>query len=102
MAGLAGAFYAHFITFITPEQFIPLITFYVWMGLVMGGSGSVRGAMFGSLLLMVFLEGSRFAKDWVPGVSEVGMASLRLAAVGLALILITLYRPNGLFGGSSK
>ncbi len=33
--------------------------------------------MFGSLLLMVFLEGSRFAKDWVPGVSEVGMASLR-------------------------
>ncbi|MGD6532027.1 hypothetical protein VWQ92_22670, partial [Xanthomonas citri pv. citri] len=88
--------------FITPEQFIPLITFYVWMGLVMGGSGTVRGAMFGSLLLMVFLEGSRFAKDWVPGVSEVGMASLRLAAVGLALILVTLYRPNGLFGGPSK
>jgi len=102
LAGVAGAFYAHFITFITPEQFIPLITFYVWMGLVMGGSGTVRGAMFGSLLLMVFLEGSRFAKDWVPGVSEVGMASLRLAAVGLALILVTLYRPNGLFGGSSK
>ena len=100
LAGLAGAFYAHFITFITPEQFIPLITFYVWMGLVMGGSGTVRGAVFGSLLLMVFLEGSRFAKDWVPGVSEVGMASLRLAAVGLALILVTLYKPNGLFGGS--
>ncbi|ADX45478.1 inner-membrane translocator [Paracidovorax avenae ATCC 19860] len=102
LAGVAGAFYAHFITFITPEQFIPLITFYVWMGLVMGGSGTVRGAMFGSLLLMVFLEGSRFAKDWVPGVSEVGMASLRLAAVGLALILVTLYRPHGLFGGKAK
>ncbi|GKT18028.1 branched-chain amino acid ABC transporter permease [Acidovorax sp. SUPP2522] len=102
LAGVAGAFYAHFITFITPEQFIPLITFYVWMGLVMGGAGSVRGAVFGSLLLMVFLEGSRFAKDWVPGVSEVGMASLRLAAVGLALILVTLYRPNGLFGGKSQ
>ena len=102
LAGLAGAFYAHFITFITPEQFIPLITFYVWMGLVMGGTGTVRGAVFGSLLLMVFLEGSRFAKDWVPGVSEVGMASLRLAAVGLALILVTLYRPDGLFGGKAK
>lgn len=102
LAGLAGAFYAHFITFITPEQFIPLITFYVWMGLIMGGAGSVRGALFGSLLLMVFLEGSRFAKDWVPGVSEVGMASLRLAAVGLALILITLYRPHGLWGGGKS
>ena len=102
LAGVAGAFYAHFITFITPEQFIPLITFYVWMGLVMGGSGSVRGAVWGSLLLMVFLEGSRFAKDWVPGVSEVGMASLRLAAVGLALILVTLYKPHGLFGDKSQ
>ena len=102
LAGLAGAFYAHFITFITPEQFIPLITFYVWMGLIMGGAGSVRGALFGSLLLMVFLEGSRFAKDWVPGVSEVGMASLRLAAVGLALILITLYRPHVLWGGGKS
>jgi branched-chain amino acid transport system permease protein len=102
LAGLAGAFYAHFITFITPEQFIPLVTFYVWMGLIMGGAGSVRGALFGSLALIVVLEGSRFAKDWIPGVSEVGMASLRLAAVGVALILITMYRPQGLFGGQKK
>ncbi len=100
--GMAGAFYAHFITFITPEQFIPLITFYVWMGLVMGGTGSVRGALAGTFMLMVFLEGSRFVKDWIPGVSEVGMASLRLAAVGLALILVTLYRPNGMFGGKPQ
>ncbi|MDB5893686.1 MAG: inner-rane translocator [Rhodoferax sp.] len=102
LAGLAGAFYAHFITFITPEQFVPLVTFYVWMGLVMGGSGTVRGALGGSLLLMVFLEGSRFAKDLVPGVSEVDMASLRLAAVGLALILVTMYRPDGIFVGKPK
>lgn len=102
LAGLAGAFYAHFITFITPEQFIPLITFYVWMGLIMGGSGRVSGALMGTVLLMVFLEGSRFVKDWIPGVSEVGMASLRLAAVGMALILVTLYKPEGLFGGKSE
>ena len=59
-------------------------------------------ALFGTFLLMVFLEGSRFVKDWIPGVSEVGMASLRLAAVGLALILVTLYRPNGMFGGKPQ
>jgi branched-chain amino acid transport system permease protein len=98
LAGLAGAFYAHFITFISPEQFIPLVTFYVWMGLIMGGSGTVRGALGGAVLLMIFLEGSRFIKDFIPGVSEVQMASVRLAVVGLALILVTMYRPNGLFG----
>ena len=47
---------------------------------------------------MVFLEGSRFARDWVPGVSEVQMASVRLALIGLALILFTLYRPQGMMG----
>lgn len=102
LAGLAGAFYAHYITFITPEQFIPLVTFYVWMGLILGGAGTVRGALLGSLVLMLLLEGSRFVKDWVPGISEVGMSSLRLAAVGLALILVTLYRPNGVFGGRAR
>lgn len=102
LSGLAGAFYAHFITFISPEHFIPLVTFYVWMGLIMGGSGTVRGALGGAVLLMIFLEGSRFLKDWIPGVSEVQMASVRLAVVGLALILVTLYRPNGMFGRSSS
>ena len=102
LAGLSGAFYAHFITYISPEQFVPLVTFYGWMGLNMGGAGSVRGALGGAVLLMVFLEGSRFIKDWIPGVSEVQMASVRLAAVGLALILVTLYKPNGMFGRSES
>jgi branched-chain amino acid transport system permease protein len=45
---------------------------------------------------MLFLEGSRFLRDIVPVVSEVQMASLRLAAIGLALVLFILYRPQGL------
>lgn len=98
LAGIAGAFYAHFLTFITPDQFVPLVTFYVWMSIILGGVGSVRGALAGTLLLVAFLEGSRFIRDLVPGVAEVQMASIRLAVVGLALILFMLYRPQGLFG----
>lgn len=98
LAGLAGAFYAHFITYLSPDQFLPLVTFYVWIAMIIGGTGRTSGAVAGSLILMVFLEGSRFARDWIPGVSEVQMASVRLALVGLALILFTLYRPQGLMG----
>jgi branched-chain amino acid transport system permease protein len=98
LAGVAGAFYAHFITFISPEQFVPLVTFYVWMSIILGGVGSLRGALAGTLLLVAFLEGSRFIRDLVPGVAEVQMASVRLAIVGLALIVFVLYRPQGLFG----
>jgi len=98
LAGIAGAFYAHFLTFISPEQFVPLVTFYVWMSIILGGVGSLRGALGGTLLLVAFLEGSRFFRDLFPGVAEVQMASVRLAVVGLALILFVLYRPQGLFG----
>ena len=98
LAGLAGAFYAHFITYLSPDQFLPLVTFYVWIAMIIGGTGRTSGAAVGSLILMVFLEGSRFARDWIPGVSEVQMASVRLALVGLALILFTIYRPQGMMG----
>lgn len=98
LAGIAGAFYAHFITFLTPEQFIPLVTFYVWMSIILGGVGSLRGALAGTVLLVFFLEGSRFLRDLLPGVAEVQMANLRLAIIGLALVLFVMYRPQGLFG----
>lgn len=98
LAGLAGAFYAHVITYISPDQFLPLVTFYVWIAIIIGGPGRTSGAVIGSLILLVFLEGSRFARDFVPGVSEVQMASVRLALVGLALILFTIYRPQGIMG----
>jgi branched-chain amino acid transport system permease protein len=98
VAGLAGAFYAHFITYLSPDQFLPLVTFYVWIAMIIGGTGRTGGAVAGSLLLLIFLEGSRFARDLVPGVSEVQMASVRLALVGLALIMFTLYRPQGIMG----
>ncbi len=103
LAGVAGAFYAHYITYLSPDQFIPLVTFYVWMAMIMGGVGRVSGAVVGALLLMLFLEGTRFLRDIAPdAVSGVAMASLRLGAVGLALILFTLFRPQGLVGDYTR
>lgn len=103
LAGIAGAFYAHYITYLSPDQFIPLVTFYVWMAMIMGGVGRVSGAVVGALLLMLFLEGTRFLRDIAPdAISAVDMASLRLGAVGLALILFTLFRPQGLMGDYTR
>jgi branched-chain amino acid transport system permease protein len=63
----------------------------------------VSGAVVGAGLLMLFLEGTRFLRDILPGVvNAVDMASIRLGAVGLALILFTLYRPQGLMGDYTR
>lgn len=98
LAGLAGAFLAHYLTYLVPEQFVPLITFYVWIAIIMGGPGRLLGMVCGTTLLFVFLEGSRFIGDFVPGISEYQMASARLWVIGMALILFILYRPHGFFG----
>ena len=102
LMGLAGALYAHYLTYISPDQFVPLLTFYVWISVIMGGAGRIGGALVGAALLTLFLEGSRFLRDVLPFVSEVQMASLRLASIGLALILFTIYRPQGLLGRTAR
>jgi len=98
LAGLAGAFQSHYLTFISPEQFVPLITFYVWMAIIMGGVSRLSGVVVGTIMLVGFLEGSRFLREIFPGVSEVQLSSVRFWIIGMALICTMLYRPDGLFG----
>lgn len=102
IAGLAGALYAHYITYVVPDQFLPLVTFYVWMAMVLGGVGSLRGALAGAAVLVLILEGTRFVRDFVPTVLAVEMASVRLALVGLLLMVFVLYRPQGAFGNPAR
>ena len=85
----------------TPD-YEPIVTFYAWMAIIMGGVGRVSGAVVGTAILMLFLEGSRFIRDLLPGVAEVEMASIRLGVIGLALILFVTYRPQGLMGDFTR
>ena len=97
IAGLAGVFYAHYLNFISPEQFTPDVTFNVWIAVIIGGSGRTLGVILGTILLVVFLEGTRFLNDFGIGFSESELGALRFIVIGAALVLCMLYRPAGLF-----
>lgn len=101
IAGGAGALNAVYVGYLVPDQFLPIVTFYIWMAMVIGGSGSNRGAILGSALLVFFLEGSRFLKDFMPpelALSDARMAAVRYLAIGAILTLVPLYWPRGLWG----
>ena len=49
--GLGGAAQAHFIGFIAPDNYLPTLTFQVWTMLIVGGSGNMRGAILGAVLV---------------------------------------------------
>lgn len=99
MAGAAGSLFAHFITFVVPEQYEAIQTFYVWIMVVFGGSGNNKGSLFGAFILISFFETTRFLKDflYLP-MSPERIAAARLIVVGIMLILLMRYRPEGIFG----
>lgn len=96
LAGGAGALYAHYIGYISPSQFLPSVTFYVWAGIIIGGSSHL-GALLGSVALIGLFEATRFLGDFgFDLISATDMANLRLIAVGVVIILFLKFRPNGL------
>ena len=90
---LAGVFYAHLNLFVNPGDLDPITTFYVWVAVILGGSGSNRGALLGGFVVVTIREGSRFINDvaWVP----IDGAPLRLLLIGLLIVLVMRFRPQG-------
>jgi branched-chain amino acid transport system permease protein len=101
VAAGAGALNAVYVGYLVPDEFLPIVTFYIWMAMIIGGSGSNRGVVLGSVILVFFQEGSRFLKDVLPVAymfSDARMAAFRLIIIGLALTVIPIYWPRGLWG----
>ncbi|RWQ61975.1 MAG: branched-chain amino acid ABC transporter permease [Mesorhizobium sp.] len=96
---LAGALQAHFTGFIAPDNYLPALTFQVWVMLIVGGSGSNIGAVIGSILVWAIWAGSgALTSVLFSPEQQARAASLQIVAIGVMLCVILLVRPNGLFG----
>ncbi|TIN18261.1 MAG: branched-chain amino acid ABC transporter permease [Mesorhizobium sp.] len=96
---LAGALQAHFTGFIAPDNYLPILTFQVWVMLIVGGSGSNLGAIIGSVLVWAIWAGSgTLTSILFPPEQQARAAALQIAAIGVMLCVILLIRPNGLLG----
>ena len=94
--GFAGALYGHFTSYIAPDLFAPLLTLYVKLSLLAGGLGNTIGAVVGAVLVVVFLESTRFVVPWIPGISAVQGAALRELLIAVALLVILRVHARGL------
>ena len=93
--GLAGCLWAHYHGFISPNQFLPLETFIIWAMVIVGGKGNNKGAVVGAVIIMIFYNSTRFLKDYLP-IEEVTLASLRMVAIGILIVLAMLFMKDGL------
>lgn len=99
LMGLSGALYAHFVGYIAPEDFLPILTFQIWTMLIVGGAGNNRGAILGAVLVWALwtLAGG-LLRELVPTAHQARAATLQVVLIGLALMGILLLRPRGLLG----
>jgi methionine aminopeptidase len=95
IGAVAGWFLALDLATLHPLDYEPIVTFYAYAILVLGGLANYWGVMAGAVIFWVIVEGTRFLDL---GISEVRLAAIRFAIAGLILILIMVFRPQGLFG----
>jgi branched-chain amino acid transport system permease protein len=95
LAAVAGYMLAINISILSPANFDPVLTAYAYVIVILGGLGSYLGVVVGSFFLIFVLEATRYIE--LP-LSDARIAALRFMIVGLVLMLLVVFRPQGLFG----
>jgi len=95
IAGLAGVFFTLFSTTLFPSNFEPIFTFVGFAILILGGLGSYVGVVVGSVVIAFIVSGTRFL-DFPLDADKV--AALRFVVIGLIIMGMMAFRPQGLFG----
>lgn len=99
LGAVAGLFYAYQFSFFSPVDFEPLVTFFAYVIVILGGTARTWAVPVGAVVFGVIFAGTRFLD--VPPLTlfdAAGRASLRLIIIGLLLIALMAFRPQGLLG----
>jgi branched-chain amino acid transport system permease protein len=99
--GVAGAMFSAFQGFVSPESFTLNESIIILAMIVLGGLGHIPGVVLGAVLLAIFPEVLRHTvaplQQMIFGKVIVEAEVLRMMLYGLAMVLIMLYRPKGLW-----
>jgi branched-chain amino acid transport system permease protein len=111
-SGFAGAIFASIFQFIDPFQFEFSISIMVLAMVILGGIGNIWGVLAGGIVLGVFDRGvSAQLSAWlrsigstlgIPVLATIDLSQSRLLIFGLALVILMLWRPEGLFPSARR
>lgn len=99
LAGLAGLFFAWQVSTISPDDYRTRLTFYAFVIVILGGKTNVLAVPVGAILFSLVFAGTRFLDFWpLSLISSGDRAFVRLMLVGVALVVLLIWRPQGLLG----
>jgi neutral amino acid transport system permease protein len=95
---------------VTPNSFEPKVTFFLYVIVIVGGAGTIVGPVVGALIfqflffffdsLMLSAQGQGYL-DWA-GFDATDAAQVKLVLVGLGLMALMAFRPQGIFGNKEE
>jgi len=92
-AALSGFLYATYISYIDPTSFNLDESIFIVSAVLIGGTGNLKGPILGAVFVVILPEILRFV-----GLPDSIAANLRMIIYGLSLVLLMLYRPQGIAG----
>ena len=95
LIGLAGSLHAFYYRYIDPTQFSSVVIAYAFIAVIAGGRGAHLGTIFGTLFVMVLLEGSRFVGGPHSGSRFGSGCGHPHHPDRCRLIALLIYRPRG-------
>jgi len=93
---------------VVPSNYQTSLTFFIYAILLLGGAATVFGPIIGSVIFWVLLSffsgfvARAVEVGWLPFLSNVQAGQLRFILVGIAIMLIVIYRPQGIFGNKKE
>lgn len=90
MAGIMGGFFASYMSFISPDNFVYNTSITMVSMIVLGGMGNVTGSILGAMILVILPEALRAFSDY------------RMILYGLMMTLMMIFRPNGIWGSDKR
>jgi branched-chain amino acid transport system permease protein len=97
ITGLAGALLAHRMRFISPDAFNFLLSIQLLLMVVVGGLGSIHGAILGAAFVGGLPQAIALTREYLP-TAIARTPGLEPGLFGLVMVLIVLFEPLGLYG----
>jgi branched-chain amino acid transport system permease protein len=107
-AGIGGMVYVISMSNVQPSSWVTTFTFMIWTVLLLGGAASVLGPVAGGMVFFVMLVltneilSGLVAIGWLPFLDQPQVGQLRFILIGLALMLLVIFRPQGMFGNKKE
>ena len=100
ITGLAGALYAHLAQAVNFESFLVIISIALLLQVIVGGLGSIHGAFFGAVVIVMLPQCIAIGRDLLSdvGIRVAAYPGLDMAVFALIIIVLMVLEPRGLYG----